>query len=343
MSREMPSGGYRFIMASSIFCPFCQRKNKPDATHCVYCGVQFTANKTEVFTTQKIADTRSALMARSSRCAEHLATLPEDGLVLFVMNAQEPIILESVSQVILGRDVQDSAIPYVDLTPYGALERGVSRQHVQITLTEGAYTLVDLGSTNGTWLNQGRLIPGKSYQLHSSDQISLGQLRITTCFHADEETEDVVFYVRDATIPVSVPHHLTPQYIAVTVVPFLQAIIELQELVREFRGQIPKKVDINALSSIKRDPTIIVSLSGATETVGLLQKWVTPWRKDHVESGMVGQAEVSPQTKVALKELGVDILSDLMPDMPRDELENNCVRLLSPLSVVALSDLLLIA
>ncbi len=50
----------------------------------------------------------------------------------------------------------------------------VSRRHIEILLKEGKYWLRDLGSTNGTMLNDDRIIPGKLYELKHNSKIGLG-------------------------------------------------------------------------------------------------------------------------------------------------------------------------
>lgn len=50
----------------------------------------------------------------------------------------------------------------------------VSRQHFQIQQEDGAYSLTDLGSTNGTYLNGERITPTQSYTLQDRDIIHVG-------------------------------------------------------------------------------------------------------------------------------------------------------------------------
>jgi pSer/pThr/pTyr-binding forkhead associated (FHA) protein len=40
------------------------------------------------------------------------------------------------------------------------------------------YEIIDLDSTNGTWLNEKRLTPTKAYELQNGATIRLGQLRL---------------------------------------------------------------------------------------------------------------------------------------------------------------------
>ena len=66
--------------------------------------------------------------------------------------------------------------PEVDLTPYGGIEQGVSRQHAVITFDNGRYYIEDLKSVNETLLNSSRLFPGQLYPLNHGDQLQFGAL-----------------------------------------------------------------------------------------------------------------------------------------------------------------------
>ena len=53
-------------------------------------------------------------------------------------------------------------------------DEAVSRRHVEIVEQEGRYQLRDLGSTNGTALDDDRILPGKLYELKHNCKIGLG-------------------------------------------------------------------------------------------------------------------------------------------------------------------------
>ena len=54
--------------------------------------------------------------------------------------------------------------------------RSISRHHAAITCANGAYFLRDMGSRNGTFINETRLAPGRDYLLKPRDQIRIGDL-----------------------------------------------------------------------------------------------------------------------------------------------------------------------
>lgn len=78
--------------------------------------------------------------------------------------------------VTLGVQRDPTAKPDLDLGAYGAGPKGVSRQHVLIRPTQQRLYLIDLASSNGTFLNTVRVGPSQAKELHDQDLISLGAL-----------------------------------------------------------------------------------------------------------------------------------------------------------------------
>lgn len=330
-------------MDLSIFCPLCQRKNSADATHCAFCGVQFVVDRADSFTTEQISKVQSVQIGPRSRCAEHLSRLPENGLFLFVMNEPDPITFEEPSQIIIGRDIVGTTAEALDLGDYGAVEMGVSRQHLQISFREGIFSAVDLGSTNGSWLNQRRMIAGKPYLLHSNDQLLLGQLRLYVCFHSDDAVEEVVIHVTDTTVQTSSDVQLTPQYLAEELTPFLQLVIEMQRLLDLSRGSPPSEVHINALSAARGEPLTIVSLDGAAEAVQMIQQWVLPFRKLYAPVRKEGDTEAKLKLQRGLEQLAEKMLRSLATDSPGIDVDAHQAALVASLASLISSPLKLSA
>ncbi len=81
---------------------------------------------------------------------------------------------------VLGRaDPMSAFRPDLDFAPYGAMRHGVSRRHALIRPGERTLYLIDQNSTNGTWVNGQRLLPGRDFPLSDGDAIELGALRMT--------------------------------------------------------------------------------------------------------------------------------------------------------------------
>ena len=90
---------------------------------------------------------------------------------------------------VVGLDLRGSAIightssptdekPELDLGIYGASVNGISRRHAVLLPQENGVDLIDLSSTNGTWVNGEFHAPGDRHSLQRDDVIELGHLRL---------------------------------------------------------------------------------------------------------------------------------------------------------------------
>ena len=52
----------------------------------------------------------------------------------------------------------------------------VSRRHVQLTKENQKYYITDLHSTNGTWVNDKQLMPGRAYELHQGETVKIADI-----------------------------------------------------------------------------------------------------------------------------------------------------------------------
>lgn len=105
---------------------------------------------------------------------------PETTLPLSLLLQDESNALLSLTvhgSAIIGRaDEADGFVPAIDLTPFHARDKGVSRRHAEFILSEGQLHLRDLGSTNGTRLNGRLLQPNRLYRLGEDDLLQLGNI-----------------------------------------------------------------------------------------------------------------------------------------------------------------------
>lgn len=104
-------------------------------------------------------------------------------IILVIRGMVERLMLKEDKRLILGRtDVKSRHMPDVDLTPYGALDRGVSRDHASLHLEGDRLYVTDLNSTNGTFLAGKRLDPHVSSVLRKGDELLLGRLPVQVLF-----------------------------------------------------------------------------------------------------------------------------------------------------------------
>jgi pSer/pThr/pTyr-binding forkhead associated (FHA) protein len=78
----------------------------------------------------------------------------------------------------------------------------VSRRHAEIVFKDGKYWIQDLGSTNGTMLNDDRILSGSLYELKHNSRIGLGMegssARIILIFKQTEDTNIIRGKQQDA-------------------------------------------------------------------------------------------------------------------------------------------------
>jgi CheY-like chemotaxis protein len=85
--------------------------------------------------------------------------------------------------LLIGRaDHRNSIMPEIDLDPFGGLTRGVSRRHATIYQHQNRLMLRDLGSANGTALNDQLLPAGQGFRLRHGDTVSIGALKMQLFF-----------------------------------------------------------------------------------------------------------------------------------------------------------------
>lgn len=91
-------------------------------------------------------------------------------------NAAGTEFLLTADESYIGRwDADNGIFPDVDLDKHDS-DAKVSRRHARIIYARGKFSIEDLGSTNGTFVNRGRrLIPGDAQALNSGDEIIVGK------------------------------------------------------------------------------------------------------------------------------------------------------------------------
>lgn len=102
--------------------------------------------------------------------------------LILIRGMVERVEMSEGDVVVFGRFELDSTPHQIDLTPYGAADRGVSREHAQIHIKDDTVYLTDLGSTNGTYLRGERLEARVPSALQKGNEILLGRLSVQVVF-----------------------------------------------------------------------------------------------------------------------------------------------------------------
>ncbi len=145
------------IQAEMVFCGFCGGRIAADDLYCAHCGAK-----------QPLAGAGSSAALRAARATAKL-------IVAGTTELDAAFALERESNTIGRSDPHSNIFPEVDLSKYDA-ETKISRRHARIRRQGDTYLIEDLGSVNGTWINDAvRLAPNQPRALESGDKLRLGE------------------------------------------------------------------------------------------------------------------------------------------------------------------------
>jgi hypothetical protein len=161
-----------------IICPNCQDKAMSGAIFCGRCGAQLIDMHVPTHRI-KSAETSGAA-GQGAGEPEHAAAVQlKSRISLNILERGEILPLADRSEFTLGRSAAGQPIvPDVDLTTYDAYAKGISRLHAVIKFVKEQATIMDLDSSNGTFLNGKRLTPYIETACAHGDAIALGRLKI---------------------------------------------------------------------------------------------------------------------------------------------------------------------
>lgn len=167
-----------------LVCEKCGKENADDAAICHFCG-HLMVDAKEQTSTKKLSN------EQDEEIRHHWGPARYSSRVHFIVNAngtetQLTIDTSTVNEIIVGRrDPKTNTGPTLDLTPYGALDRGVSRHHATIIRKDGALHVVDNNSSNGTYLNNQRLVSEQPRVVRHGDEIKFGSLILRVAFEQE--------------------------------------------------------------------------------------------------------------------------------------------------------------
>lgn len=141
-------------------CTACQMENIEGALFCEECGSRLDQ-----------ADEMKDTAVETGSEGTSLVLASHDGSKLEIPAKEE---------VVVGREDPISEVfPDVDLTNLGGMDNGVSRKHAVIHRMGADYTVEDLGSTNGTYINKKKIQPHAPQAIKPGDEIRFGKLSLT--------------------------------------------------------------------------------------------------------------------------------------------------------------------
>ena len=110
---------------------------------------------------------------------ERVVLEEERPLTFMIPSSRQRVVVSLHEQIQIGRaDAEGDFFPELDLTDHNGGKKGVSRHHAAFEASKLGTVLIDLGSTNGTYLNSFRLTEKRPYLIKDGDEIRFGDLLI---------------------------------------------------------------------------------------------------------------------------------------------------------------------
>ena len=161
-----------------IICKNCRHENVAGALFCAECGTQLDG--VETLNTQSISSEQIQEDLKNRPANMEPPSSPANSWIsLHLMDSGKILPLASRNEFTMGRLSEGQPImPDIDLTPYQAYASGVSRLHAVVKRDADHVIIMDLGSSNGTYLNGRRLNPHTEETLKHGDVVALGKLKI---------------------------------------------------------------------------------------------------------------------------------------------------------------------
>jgi pSer/pThr/pTyr-binding forkhead associated (FHA) protein len=152
-------------------CENCGKASPPDETYCSSCGHILPAglNALATHALENGQTLKPQIRWGTAYFGEHTV------LRIHVRDTNAILEAKFEKECVIGRTVND-VLADVDLTPYNAMDMGVSRRHVKLTRLLETIMVQDLGSVNGTYLNGQKLVPNQQRVLRNNDELRLGRL-----------------------------------------------------------------------------------------------------------------------------------------------------------------------
>jgi hypothetical protein len=161
-----------------IICPNCQHKEMIGAIYCSECGgrlIDMTIETLKIHT----AETHQEAKRDTGRIQQPPPMHLQSWISLNMLESGQILPLADRTEFTLGRSAEGQPIvPDVDLSPHDAYANGVSRLHALLKLIQDQIIIMDLGSSNGTYINGSQLPPYVETPVTHGDVICLGKLKM---------------------------------------------------------------------------------------------------------------------------------------------------------------------
>ena len=323
----------------NLICPSCEKVNNPDAVFCAHCGYAFSDKSN----TTVIVPNKSYKVPDASQLS-HLIDLHPDALILYIVGRKQPMIVKTNADIVLGRHGKDDTEdkPDVDFTDFDGHILGVSRKHAIIHLTDDGYSIEDLGSSNGTFVNEQRIQPNTRREVASGDLLRIGQCILYIYFNkatkpqsqprrsASISQHELLLLERSDTTDLANADGVPVNYLYTRILPFLKALQEVQTMVDEFLGRDNSRMDIRTININKNRDGVEIKLISYPEMVQQVADTVTSWKQTHNRNDLIDEE---------LYDLIIYILDKALPESETQQRDILMERMLPYIRVICSSSL----
>jgi len=170
--------------AQFVICPTCGGAYPVTKSGCPYC-TPLTTEPRSARSTRHVA--RTPIFPPIPRTG-HESLAREAQVWLQFLPSGICVALPLDRAVILGRQpLPDDHCDLLDLTDLAGFEHGVSRAHCMVQRRGTRLVVIDLGSTNGTFLNDQPVLPYQEHILAHGDRLILGTLHLVLFLDLTDE------------------------------------------------------------------------------------------------------------------------------------------------------------
>lgn len=150
-----------------VACPQCGHQNSVTANFCSSCGASLDAKDDSAGNTSAMAAIPSADNPAEELQVELDKLPPGVGMLVVTRGPNSGSRFALDEELVTTGRHPDSMIFLDDIT--------VSRRHAEVHKVEGGYTVTDVGSLNGTYLNRERV---EHAALHDGDELQIGTFKL---------------------------------------------------------------------------------------------------------------------------------------------------------------------
>jgi serine/threonine protein kinase len=162
-------------VAPSLFAPIIEKALAQDPDDRYLSMQELTCELIRV--RHELSMTKPPLAETRPKASEKSAGLNPVIVRLKVKGTGQDILAAGRAEVVIGR-AHKAGAPDIDLGPYGGSQAGVSRRHNRLLHQGDGWFVEDLGSTNGTFVNEVRIAPRQMMAVKNGDVIRCGQMEL---------------------------------------------------------------------------------------------------------------------------------------------------------------------